>query len=79
VAICRKGENIATANLMVEDKHHFPLYTNCLYCVRRLYEECLACNYVASLRGALGEDSELAATPQEEDRARWRCPDGACS
>jgi hypothetical protein len=62
----QKGENIATANLMVEDKHHSPLYINFLYCIQRLYEKSLACNYVASLRVTLGEDSELAATPQEE-------------
>jgi hypothetical protein len=68
----QKGENIATANLLVENKHHSPLYINFLHNVQRLYEKSPACNYLASLRGALGQDRELAATRQEEgvqDRA----------
>jgi hypothetical protein len=68
----QKGENIATANLLVEDKHHSPLYIVFLYCVQRLYEKSPACYYLASLRGALVQDRELATTPQEEgvqDRA----------
>ena len=62
----QKGENIATANLLVDSKHHSPLYINFLHSVQRLYEKSLACKYLASLRGALDQDRELVAAPQEE-------------
>jgi hypothetical protein len=68
----QKGESAETASLLVPDKHHSLLYINFLHCVQRLYDKSPACNYLASLRDALGQDRELDATPQEEgvqDRA----------